>query len=214
MPINGESFNPYKILGIRRNAKAERIKRAYRSTSKRTHPDVGGSVDGFIRVRRAYFILTDPERRRRYDETGEINEQTELQLQSNVAGCLAQLFDAFLRDGKVFRRDVDVIASMREIAEKKRDELKASLVEGHALLKSIDGLAKRIDRKEGENLFVGMLAQHGCRSREKIQKVEAEKAIFEGALKELETYSCVHEMAQFVGMQRFTNSTTTTTGFG
>lgn len=52
------------------------IKRAYKKKAKETHPDKGGKPDEFNKVHRAYLILSDPVRRAKYDQTGDIPEIT------------------------------------------------------------------------------------------------------------------------------------------
>jgi molecular chaperone DnaJ len=63
----------YDILGVRRDASAEDIKRAYRRLARELHPDVNGSSDAetrFKEVAGAYEILSDPQKRQRYDAFG------------------------------------------------------------------------------------------------------------------------------------------------
>ena len=59
----------YEILGVSPDAGAEEIKRAYRQLARRYHPDISGDERGaaFLEVARAYDVLRDPARRRRYD---------------------------------------------------------------------------------------------------------------------------------------------------
>ncbi len=57
--------SPYEVLLVAPDADAEEIERAYRERVKQAHPDQGGSVEEFRRVRTAYERLTagyDPER--------------------------------------------------------------------------------------------------------------------------------------------------------
>lgn len=64
--------NPYETLGISKEASPEDIKKAYRSRASKTHPDKeGGSHEDFLAVQESYEILSDPERKERYDSTGE-----------------------------------------------------------------------------------------------------------------------------------------------
>lgn len=65
------STNPYDELGVAPDATAEQIKTAYREKVMRTHPDRGGNRAEFERVQAAYELLTDPVRKRRFDETGD-----------------------------------------------------------------------------------------------------------------------------------------------
>jgi len=63
--------NLYEILGVPRDADAATIRRAFRKKVRKSHPDGGGSTEDFNTLKSAYDILSDPVRRRRYDETGE-----------------------------------------------------------------------------------------------------------------------------------------------
>ncbi|MDB5456237.1 MAG: chaperone protein DnaJ [Caulobacter sp.] len=64
----------YDDLGLDPSAPADRIKAAHRRAVKAHHPDAGGDRERFDRAQKAYDILSDPERRSRYDETGEVDE--------------------------------------------------------------------------------------------------------------------------------------------
>ena len=48
----------FEVLGLRGDATEEEVKTAYRSLSKRVHPDAGGSDELFRRVHAAYERLT------------------------------------------------------------------------------------------------------------------------------------------------------------
>jgi DnaJ-class molecular chaperone len=63
----------YKILGVDRKADDKTIKSAYRRLARKYHPDVAktkDSTDRFKEVSEAYEVLSDPEKRRRYDSLG------------------------------------------------------------------------------------------------------------------------------------------------
>ena len=61
----------YKILGVDRKADDAAIKSAYRKLARKYHPDVNkGKDDRFKEINEAYEVLSDPEKRRRYDTLG------------------------------------------------------------------------------------------------------------------------------------------------
>jgi curved DNA-binding protein CbpA len=62
----------YATLNLDPNAETIDIKTAYRRLSKALHPDRGGSAEEWEKLNVAYNVLSDPERRERYDLTGRV----------------------------------------------------------------------------------------------------------------------------------------------
>ncbi len=66
----------YDILGVARDASPDDIKRAYRKLAREHHPDVNAAPEAeerFKEIAGAYEILSDPEKRQRYDAFGSAN---------------------------------------------------------------------------------------------------------------------------------------------
>jgi DnaJ-class molecular chaperone len=57
----------YDVLGINKSASEEDIKKAYRKLCLTCHPDKGGNQEEFVKIQQAYETLSDPEKRRQYD---------------------------------------------------------------------------------------------------------------------------------------------------
>src|SRR5258707_11896828 len=69
-----ENKDFYKVLGVGRNASEKDIKSAYRKLARKYHPDVNPgdkqAEDKFKEIGGAYEVLSDPDKRRRYDQFG------------------------------------------------------------------------------------------------------------------------------------------------
>ncbi len=70
-----EYHDYYKILGVERSASADDIKKAYRKLAMQFHPDRNPgdkqAEERFKELNEAYQVLSDPEKRKRYDQLGE-----------------------------------------------------------------------------------------------------------------------------------------------
>ncbi|GIL48595.1 hypothetical protein Vafri_5076 [Volvox africanus] len=62
----------YLQLGLSRGATDTEIRRTYRNLLTRAHPDKGGDPERFRRIQAAYDVLSDPAKRKLYDQTGRV----------------------------------------------------------------------------------------------------------------------------------------------
>ena len=70
--------NYYDVLGVKRDAKPEEIKKAYRRLARKYHPDVNpgdkASEDRFKLTTEAHDVLSDPKKRKVYDQFGQYSD--------------------------------------------------------------------------------------------------------------------------------------------
>ena len=72
MPVKFRDY--YEVLGIKRDATVEQIRQAFRKLARKYHPDVNPgdrtAEDKFTEINEAYEVLSDAEKRKRYDRLG------------------------------------------------------------------------------------------------------------------------------------------------
>jgi molecular chaperone DnaJ len=91
----------YEILGVSRTASADEIKRAYRKLAREHHPDVNHgrrdeAEEQFKEIGEAYGVLSDDDKRARYDQFGHAGVGGPADA-GNYGGGLGDLFDVFFQ---------------------------------------------------------------------------------------------------------------------
>jgi curved DNA-binding protein len=74
---SGGRENPYDVLGVPKEADADAIRKSYRKLARQFHPDVNpddvAAEERFKQISEAYAILSDEEKKRNYDEFGDVS---------------------------------------------------------------------------------------------------------------------------------------------
>ena len=65
----------YEDLGLDENASPAEIKKAYRKLALKHHPDKGGDAEKFKKITGAYEVLSDPQKKERYDRFGDVEDR-------------------------------------------------------------------------------------------------------------------------------------------
>lgn len=161
-------LDPYAELGVARDADAATIRKAYRKASKRAHPDAGGTAEKFRKVSKALDVLSDPLRRKDYDETGNIDDKPINNEQAEIMSAVSAFLDQVL--GELDQQGIpwegaDLVQRMLGVCERKRNEFYRHREQLKAAISGQRKIVKRFHRKakgDGENrmeaLIVGRIA--------------------------------------------------------
>jgi len=191
-------FDPYALLGITRTASAIGIKTAYRQRVQVTHPDRGGDPELFIAVARAFSLLSDPEARRLYDETGIVDENGIETLRKDVAAILADMFDAAVSAAMATGLGldkVDFVAQMRAAVDTGLADARLAEIRADRDVQSLETLRRRVRRhEEGRNLFVDRLDTQIAARQEARQIARRRMMMLEMARTELGNYASEIEL--------------------
>lgn len=185
-------MDPYETLGVARKATKKQITKAFRRRAMETHPDRRGDPAEFRQVHQAYRILSDEARRKKYDQTGTIDEEAPDNSLAHALELLLQIFntvaEGLIGQGRDPRRE-DLVAYMQNFirrvfmeADKARDMIrrhKAFCAEA----------AKRFEVKEGRNyLAEGLLFQVGAADK-RLEGIDLDCKQHQAALDILKDYS-------------------------
>jgi DnaJ-class molecular chaperone len=99
----------YDVLGVSRSASDKEVRRAFRRLARKYHPDVNpgdtSAEERFKEINRAYEVLSDADKRKKYDRYGERWEQAEAFDQARRAGGAGGAFTQTFDLGDLFGRD-------------------------------------------------------------------------------------------------------------
>jgi len=79
-----DATGPYALLGVAPTASPVELREAYKQKAIRLHPDKGGDVNEFKKVRDAYNLLSNPQTRKLFDDTGRRKMTPEEELRAAI----------------------------------------------------------------------------------------------------------------------------------
>ncbi len=157
----------YEILGVKRTASQDEIKKAYRKLAREHHPDRNpnnkSAEEKFKKINQAYEILSDPAKRTQYDNLGRYSHGSDFNMphgfdfNTQGASNFNELFNMIFQNNisSFFEQDINRSSQpfirnnrRQQIAEDINLELNLSLEE------AIQGCKKKISINYGESFEV------------------------------------------------------------
>ena len=200
-------MNPYQILGVDTSATDDEIKRAYRALAKSNHPDLGGDQARMAQIATAYAILSDPEKRKRFDETGQTEAPPPIEGAIRQQFCMIceKLF--FEREGVLDRY---ALKNYRQQAESQYRNEKAKADQRRKLMEAAKA---RIAKSPEIDPLGGMIASGLADLDRADQKAAQQMEIINRAFAMFDEYEITDpENAQYYGMGMFPMMATNTSG--
>lgn len=189
----------YRVMGVNRRAPADRITKAYRKLAMKFHPDRNPGDDDakekYALVSLAYEVLSDPDRRARYDATGETDAPKVNQALAEIAQVLSSVFVGIVesivrQSGDVAREDI--VAHMRKAIATHLKNLKSVTKEVTALRTAIETALPRLALAPGaeqDDVVTAAGRAHLASLARRFAMIEDESRRFGKALEFLKAYS-------------------------
>lgn len=151
----------YAALDVPRDADGAAVHAAYRQAAKAAHPDAGGAPERWALVSLAHDVLTDPDRRARYDATGEAEAEAPDNRTAAALGMLNGCLDELMMASPHIDELVltDVVASLRRKLEEHAGKRHRQIAEIDSAIAINKRLLGRFERRDGApNLLEQMVA--------------------------------------------------------
>lgn len=164
----------YEVLNVPVDATEADIKFAYRRLAMACHPDRQAneedrtsSAEVFKRVKEAYEVLSDPEKRANYDRYGEGN----LDIREDIKKTALAEFNALVQAPGGMTWIIDIFDTMRKSLNAKIDANKVQMREAEKDIERMSKLSNRIGVKGGDtpNVFLDLINQRIEKAREFIR---------------------------------------------
>jgi curved DNA-binding protein CbpA len=175
----------YDDLGVAQSADEDTIKRAYRKKAQQHHPDKGGCQEKFRKIQHAYDVLSDDERRERYDATG--NETP----MPNIREKAALLLQELLSEGidKINIKTNNLIELAKQQVIEKKDSLHKEKLKFQKKIEKREEVICRMKCASCDNNTMRMIIDGDIAAiKNEMDKIDWVIAVFEEMLSMLKPY--------------------------
>lgn len=194
----------YQILGVEKDASADEIKRAYRKLAKEHHPDAtNGNDDQIKAINQAYEVLSDDERRARYDATGEYLNPKDMRMI-----ILREIGDGILGFLGQGVSENQVLSCVRSKIEHNRSNINNEIKSTKRAVEKLNRLSEKIRCNHDNNLLKAYLENAANIAGDSMKEFEARLQHCDEQLKMLNEYSMEQEPLPMNALPFYVCSTT------
>jgi len=185
----------YQLLGLKRAATRDEVRKAYRRKAKSSHPDSGGSEEAFNALTAAHDVLADARRRERYDSTGEIEQARPDNFDGSAIEVIAQKLGMIIHAEQDLT-SLDIGAVIEQAIREDIALRKSSIANQRRAVERAAALRARVKRKanNADNMLARVLDWHESSAQDHAKKNEEAVRAMERALEILEGYSFIDDL--------------------
>ena len=172
--------DPYETLGVPKDATPDQIRKAFRAIARHAHPDrAGGDHDRMAAANDAYSLRSDPERRKRFDETGDASQPLTIEHKAQEL-----LFQAMAHVLSTAQPEQDVVKIITRSLSNSINEGKLRQVEVRTHLRHLERQRSLI---EDEGFFAGLFDGRKEQLERTLRSIDEQIEVIEVALERLKT---------------------------
>ena len=148
----------YELLELPEDATGEDIKQHYKFMASKLHPDKkSGSEEAFKELQEAYAVLSNPERRRMYDLTGDGKGLTEFALQKEAQTAVSQAFGEIVEAKFNAITETDIITQIENAIHRAMGDIEGELEKSEKKAEKLDDVKERLTNSAGDVILFNQL---------------------------------------------------------
>lgn len=160
--------DPYSVLGVGKDATPAQIKKAFRKKASENHSDKNGGDDtAMAAINMAYKLLSNPEKRKRYDETGDDGIYTHT-IEEQAVNVIMMLASQIIEKAP---EHVGIVAEITKALKRAEQECTQTIAEKKRSIAKFERRSKTVKAKKN-NLLQGLFQQHIDQLKQTIAALE------------------------------------------
>lgn len=197
----------YSTLGVDKQSSEEQIKKAFKKKAKESHPDKGGDKEKFVNINKAYQILSDDSKRKKYDETGQIDDFNENDAATNE---LLALFNKVIESYSPEQlKEIDIIRTIKIDLNNTTKNINELITRNGKYQKDLKKIIKRVNKKKdtNRNIFLPVVEAKIKKIETDIFYLERQKLVLKKAEEIVDEYEdCKEGEEAFALMMKYGSS--------